>query len=112
MPLAAVLIVLLSIALMFIYGVPAVRGRLSDSAQNLVVSQAAATAEAVSGAQGGPVLGDELKLATDPTGGEAIVVDPSGRVSARGGSVDGFEPTQGMVEAAARGARRPTATRA
>jgi hypothetical protein len=75
MPLAAVLIVLLSIALMFIYGVPAVRGRLSDSAQNLVVSQAAATAEAVSGAQGGPVLGDELKLATEPTGGEAIVVD-------------------------------------
>ena len=105
MPLAAVLIVLLSIALMFIYGVPAVRGRLSDSAQNLVVSQAAATAEAVSGAQGGPVLGDELKLATDPTGGEAIVVDPSGRVSARGGSVDGFEPTQEMVESAARGAR-------
>ena len=105
MPLAAVLIVLLSIALMFVYGVPAVRGRLSDSAQSLVVSQAAATAEAVSGAQGGPALGDELKLASDSTGGEAIVIDPSGTVVARGGNVEGFEPTPEMVESAARGNR-------
>ena len=105
MPLAAVFIVLLSIALMFIYGVPAVRGRLSDSAQSLVVSQAAATADAVSGAQGGPVLGDELKLASDSTGGEAIVVDTSGTVVARGGDVGGFEPTPEMVESAARGDR-------
>ena len=105
MPLAAVLIVLLSIALMFIYGVPAVRGRLSDSSQNLVVSQAAAVAEAVSGAQGGRVLEDELKLASDSTGGEAIVVDPSGTVVARGGNVEGFKPSTEMVESAARGDR-------
>ena len=105
MPLAAVLIVLLSIALMFIYGVPAVRGRLSDSSQNLVVSQAAATADAVSGAQGGPVLSDELKLASDSTGGEAIVIDPSGKAVARGGNVEGFKPSPEMVESAARGDR-------
>ena len=105
MPLAAVLIVLLSVALMFIYGVPAVRGRLSDSAQSLVVSQAAATADAVSGAQGGPVLSDELKLASDSTGGEAVLIDSSGKVVAREGSVKGFEPTPEMVESAARGDR-------
>lgn len=105
MPLAAGLIVLLSIALMFLYGVPAVRTRLSDSAQNLVFTQAAATAEAVSGVQDGRGLKDELRLATDSTGGEAIVVDPSGRVLAREGSVDGFEPTSGMIASASRGAR-------
>ena len=105
MPLAAVLIVLLSIALMFLYGVPAVRKRLSDSAQNSVVSQAAATAEAVSETQSGPNLRDELRLAADSAGGEAILVGPSGRVLDRGGSVAGFEPTQRMIESAARGAR-------
>ncbi len=105
MPLAALLIVLLSIALMFLYGVPAVRKRLSDSAQNTVVSQAAATAEAVSEAQSGPNLRDELRLAADSTGGEAILVGPSGSVLDRGGSVGGFEPTRKMIESAARGAR-------
>ncbi len=108
MPLTAVLIVLLSIGLMFLYGVPAVRGRLSDSAQNRVVSQAAATAESVSGPQGGPDLKDELRLAADSTGGEAILVGPSGRVLERGGSAAGFEPTQEMIESAARGARMTT----
>lgn len=110
MPLAAVLIVLLSIALMFLYGVPAVRKRLSDSAQNSVVSQAAATAEAVSGAQSGPNLGDELRLAADSAGGEAILIGPSGRVLDSGGSVDGFEPTREMIESAARGARMTSRT--
>ncbi len=105
MPLTAVLIVLLSIGLMFLYGVPAVRGRLSDSAQNRVVSQAAATAESVSGTQGGPDLKDELRLAADSTGGEAILVGPSGRVLDSEGSVGGFRPTQKMIESAARGAR-------
>ncbi len=105
MPLAAVLIVLLSIALMFLYGVPAVRGRLSDSAQNLVFTQAAATAEAVSAAQDVTNLRNELRLAADSSGGEVIVVDPSGTVVASEGSVDGFEPTQEMIGSAARGAR-------
>ncbi len=108
MPLTAVLIVLLSIGLMFLYGVPAVRGRLSDSAQNSVVSQAAATAEAVAQAQSGPNFGDELRLAAGSTGGEAILVGPSGRVLERGGSAAGFEPTQEMIESAARGARMTT----
>ena len=105
MPLAAVLIVLLSIALMFLYGVPVVRTRLSDSAQNLVFSQAAATAEAISRSQDGRDLQDELSLAADSTGGEVIVVDPAGDVVAREGSVEGFEPSPGMLETAARGGR-------
>lgn len=105
MPLTAVLIVLLTIALMFIYGVPAVRGRLSESAQNSVVSQAAATAEAVSQNRSGTDLTDELRLAADSAGGEAVLVGPSGRVLDREGSVEGFRPTQEMVESAARGAR-------
>ncbi|MDQ3316400.1 MAG: ATP-binding protein [Actinomycetota bacterium] len=105
MPLAAVLIVLLSIALMFLYGVPAVRGRLSDSAQNLVFTQAAATAEAVAGARDAANLRNELRLAADSSGGEVIVVDPSGGIVASEGSVDGFEATQEMIGSAARGAR-------
>src|SRR5919112_3814271 len=48
MPLAAVLIVLLSIALMFLYGVPAVRARLTDYAKTRTYTQAATTAEALS----------------------------------------------------------------
>lgn len=105
MPLAAVLIVLLSIALMFLYGVPAVRTRLSDSAQNLVFSQAAATAEAISRAQDGRDLQNELRLAADSTGGEVIVVDPSGGIVAREGFVEGFEPSSEMLGSAARGGR-------
>lgn len=105
MPLAAGLIVLLSIALMFLYGVPAVRTRLSDSAQSLVFTQAAATAEAVSGAQGAGELRDELRLAADSTGGEVTVIGTDGTVVARAGSVEGFGPTPRMIEAAARGER-------
>ena len=105
MPLAAVLIVLLSIALMFLYGVPAVRTRLSDSAQNLVFSQAAATAEAISRAQDGRDLQNELSLAADSTGGEVIVVGTDGGIVAREGFVRNFEASREMLESAARGGR-------
>lgn len=105
MPLTAVLIVLLSIALMFLYGVPAVRARLSDSTGTLVFTQAAATAEAVSQARDGQDLQNELRLVADSTGGEVILVGADSRIVAREGSLTGFEPTQEMLEAASRGDR-------
>lgn len=105
MPLTAVLIVLLSIALMFLYGVPTLRSRLSDSTGTLVFTQAAATAEAVSQSQGDSDLGNRLRLVTDSTGGEVVLVSADGGILAREGSVDGFEPSREMVDTAARGGR-------
>jgi signal transduction histidine kinase len=105
MPLAAVLIVLLSIALMFLYAVPAVKARLTASAQSLVTSQAAAMADALSRTRGGEEFQSELELATDSTGGELIVVDRGGAIVARDGSVEGFEPSREVLLTAAVGGR-------
>jgi hypothetical protein len=85
MPLTAVLIVLLSIALMFLYGVPTLRSRLSDSTGTLVFTQAAATAEAVSQSQGDSDLGNRLRLVTDSTGGEVVLVSADGGILAQRG---------------------------
>ncbi len=105
MPLAAVLIVLLSIALMFLYGVPALRARITASAQSIVTSQAAATADALSRTRGDEAFRNELALAADSTGGEVVVVDQLGSVVARDGSVEGFEPSQEALRTAAVGER-------
>ena len=104
MPLAAVLIVLLSIALMFLYGVPAVRARLADYAETRTFTQAAATAEALSKTEKGSLQG-ELDLSAETTGGEIFVVDTQGRVVARAGSGSGFEPSREMLQTAAAGRR-------
>ena len=104
MPLAAVLIVLLSIALMFLYGVPAVRARLADYAETRTFTQAAATAEALSKTEKGRLQG-ELDLSAETTGGEIFVVDTQGRVVARAGSGSGFEPSREMLQTAAAGRR-------
>ena len=105
MPLAAVLIVLLSIALMFLYGVPALRARITASAQSIVTSQAAAAADALSKTRGDEAFRNELALAADSTGGEVVVVDRLGSVVARDGSVEGFEPSGEALRTAAFGER-------
>jgi len=104
MPLAAVLIVLLSIALIFAYGVPVLSTRLTDYAESRTFSQAAAVAEAVPDATGAE-LGEQLDLYAETTGGEILVVDPGGNVVARAGSAPGFEASREMLGTAAEGKR-------
>ncbi len=104
MPLAAVLIVLLSIALIFVYGVPVLRARLTDYAETQTFAQAAAAAEAVPGTTGAE-LGEQLDLYAKTTGGEILVVDTGGRVVARAGSAPGFEASHEMLQTAAAGKR-------
>ncbi|MDP8948519.1 MAG: ATP-binding protein [Actinomycetota bacterium] len=104
MPLAAVLIVLLSVALMFLYGVPAVKARLTDYAESRTYAQAAAAADALSGTKEGN-YSRELDLSADTTGAEILVVDTQGRVVARSGSARGFEPSREMLQTATGGSR-------
>lgn len=81
MPMAAVLIVLLSIVLMFIYGVPAVRARLGEYIETQTFRQAAAAAEDLSNTREANLQG-KLELLAETTGGEILVVDTRGRVVA------------------------------
>jgi len=94
MPLTAVLIVLLSIALMFLYGVPAVRTRLADYGRTLTVEQAVTAAETLSETRSRQGFRRQLKLSAETADGELIVVDQEGEIVAREGSVEGFEPTE------------------
>ncbi len=105
MPVTAVLIVLLSIALMFLYAVPAVQVRLANYSESSTVSQAAAAAEALSEAEGEQELRRQLKLSAESTGGEIVVVDQQGRIVAREGSGGDFEPSEEMVRSASAGSR-------
>jgi two-component system sensor histidine kinase VicK len=105
MPLAAVFIVLLSIALMFLYGVPAVRTRLADYAQSLTIQQAATAAEVLSETADQQDFRRQLELSAKTTGGEIIIVDEQGRIVAREGSANHFEPSQEMLRRASAGSR-------
>ena len=105
MPLVAVFIVLLSIALMFLYDVPAVRARLTDYAKNLTVREAATAAEVLSETEDQQDFRHQLELSAETTGGEIIVVDKQGRIVAREGSMYHFEPTQEMLRRASTGGR-------
>lgn len=104
MPLAAILIVLLSIALMFLYGVPAIKVRLADYAQTRTFTQAAAAAEALSKAKQEDFQ-QTLDLSAETAGGEIFVVDTQGRILARAGSAEDFEPSEAMLQSASRGSR-------
>jgi signal transduction histidine kinase len=96
--------VLLSIALMFLYGVPAVRARLADYAKTRTVTQAAAAAEVLSETEEQDFR-RELNLAAETTGGEILVVDTQGQVVAQAGSVDDFSPSENMLQKASIGSR-------
>ena len=104
MPLAAVLIVLLSIALMFLYGVPAVRARLTDYAKTRTYTQAATMAEALSNTEEEDFR-RELTLSADTAGEEILIVDGQGQVVARAGSVGDFDPSEEMLRKASVGGR-------
>ncbi len=104
MPVVAIFIVLLSIGLIFLYGVAAARARLVDYAQSRTLGQAASAAAALSAAEGQEVQ-RQLELSAESTGGEVIVVDQGGQIVAREGSAGGFEPSQEMLREASTGGR-------
>lgn len=105
MPLVAALAVLLSIALMFAYGVPAVRARLADYALDRAFVRAATTADAVSEAErrNWP---QTLALAAGDVNGEVFIIGGEGEVVVReGGDLLGARPPEEVVRAAAEGER-------
>src|SRR5215217_1244791 len=104
MPVVAIFIVMLSIGMVFLYGVPVARTRLAEYAQNRTLGQAASAAAALSGTEG-QEFQRQLQLAAESTGGEIVVVDQEGQIVAREGSADGFDPSQEMLREASAGNR-------
>lgn len=84
MPLVAVLLVLLSIATLLLYVLPATKSRLGDYTENRTLVRAAAAASAVSAAETEDVQRG-LNLAARTGDGEVLVVDQSGGVVASAG---------------------------
>lgn len=84
MPLVAVLLVLLSIATLLLYVLPATKSRLGDYTENRTLVRAAAAASAVSAAETEDVQRG-LNLAARTGDGEVLVVDQSGDVVASAG---------------------------
>jgi len=104
LPLAAVLMVLLSVSVMLLYGIPAAGNRLSDYAENAVMSQAATTASTVSETEPGEWK-EALDLSVRQSGSEAIVVDREGRVTARSGKDLVGDLPENVLRTAANGER-------
>lgn len=103
MPLVGVAIVLLTVALMLVFGLSVIQNRLSDYAQNRTLTQAAAVAEAASGT-GEEELQGALESSARGRGGEVLVVGSGGEVIAREGPRL-LEPTPEVRRAAANGDR-------
>lgn len=103
---AAVLIVLLSIATLLVYVLPAARTRLGSYAEDRALVRAAAAANAVGDIEPGAAeLRRELAPVADAGGGEVLVVDRRGRVVAQAGRGDSPPVPEGIVQRAARGDR-------
>lgn len=103
MPLVAVLIVLLSVATLLLYVLPASRSRLGGYVEDRTFARAAAAASAVSSA-GMENIQRELDLAAETGGGEMLVVDRRGHVVARAGE-NVLSPPEEILQSAANGKR-------
>ncbi|MDQ3910594.1 MAG: PAS domain S-box protein, partial [Actinomycetota bacterium] len=104
MPLVAVLIVLLSIAILLLYGLPAAKSRLGKYAEERALGRAAAAAAAVGAAEPDDFQRG-VDLAARSGGGEVLVVDEQGHVIARGGARLLPSPPEEILRAAAKGER-------
>jgi signal transduction histidine kinase len=107
-PLAAVLLVVLSVLLLLAYVIPAGRARLAGYAEDRAVVRAFAAASAVdaAGADASPEeLRRTLTLLTDAGGGEVLVVNRQGEIVARGGERLLSPVPEEAVRAAAEGHR-------
>ncbi|MDP9474496.1 MAG: ATP-binding protein [Actinomycetota bacterium] len=103
MPLAAVLIVLLSVATLLLYVLPASKSRLGGYVADRTFARAAAAANAVAGAATADIQ-RELDLAAETGGGEMLIVDRRGRVVAQAGE-DVLSPPEEILRSAADGER-------
>ncbi len=104
MPLLAILLVLLSIATVLIYVLPATRARLGGYVEYLALARAVAAANAVSTAERDD-LQRELDLAAETGGGEVLVVDRQGNVTASAGERLLSPPPEEILQSAANGER-------
>src|SRR5919107_5279080 len=104
MPLLAMLLVLLSIATLLLYVLPAAKARLGTYVEDQTVAQAAAAANAVSTSEGTD-LQSQLDLAAETGGGELLVVDRQGNVVAQAGESLLSPPPDEVLQNAANGER-------
>src|SRR5919202_4407252 len=104
MPAVAVLLVLLSIAALLLYVLPAARIRLAGYAEDHAVAQAVTAANAVSSAEGSD-LQRELELVADTGEGEVLVVDKQGDVEERAGDETLSPPPEDLLQRVAKGER-------
>ena len=99
----AVLIVLLSVVTLLLYVLPASRSRLAGYVEDRTFARAAAAASAVSSSETRDVQ-RELELATETGGGEMLIIDRRGRISAQAGE-NVLSPSEEILQRAANGER-------
>lgn len=103
MPLAAVFVVLLTVASIFAYAVPVTRARVSEYARDSVMAEATAAGRAVAGTDAGRAqeLLDYYVRASD---GQALLVNRGGEIVARTDD-NSLETSPDLLRRASQGAR-------
>lgn len=104
MPVIAVLLVLLSIATLLLYVLPAVKTRLGEYVENRTLVRAVAAASAVTQAEGEDIQA-ELDLAARTGGRQVLIVNESGEVVDSAGPDLLSSPPESVLNAAASGQR-------
>ena len=104
MPLAAVLLVLVSVATLLLYVLPAAKARLSGYTEDRAVAQAVAAANAAADSEGSD-LQRQIDLVADSEGGEVLIVDTKGQVVAQAGEHLLSSPPEKILQRAANGER-------
>ncbi len=104
MPLLAVLLVLLSIATLLIYVLPAARARLANFVEDQTLGRAVAAAGSVAGVEG-QELQRKLDLAAETGDGQVLVVDREGNVVAQAGPERLSPPPENLLQRVANGER-------
>ena len=104
MPVAAVLLVLLSIVTLLLYVLPAAKSRLAEYAKDQAVAQAAAAANVAASSEGAG-LQRQLEVITSTEEGEVLVVDQQGNVVAQAGQRILSPPPEEILQRAANGER-------
>ncbi len=105
MPLAVIIIVLVCVATLILYLSPAVKNRLGNYEQARTVDKAFAAADAITRGDRQP-LQSKLKLAARSGGGQVLVVDRQGKVTASAGRKILSPVPQRVLRAASKGERR------
>jgi signal transduction histidine kinase len=104
MPLAAVLLVLVSVATLLLYVLPAAKARLSEYTEDRAIAQAVAAANAAADSEGSD-LQRQIDLVADSEGGEVLIVDTNGQVVAQAGEHLLSPPPEKILQRAASGER-------